>query len=358
MPWISHISRSAADGKLRCNTQDLDGSTQVLPVHQVPHTLTHFLYRANCVEVDSAHHDVGDVSEYLDEMGWSSLPAHGQTLHKFYTPKGELWVPSQLLVQSLFAVVDPLARSVFTPRPVSTFCRPVLDLPGNQIAIPSLRPSFSAIYTRLENIKQRLSWLAHSKSARRAWGSVYRNALDGFLDCIMPEGVFQFCFRGIRKRSVFCATSANLHTVTCSDIFTRQCSEPQSFALGKHVDCHPNGKTPPWNKTVRPGARSSIKCFEMSDSKFDSIKSLLQQRKMLGNRGTNPRHLQVLRSHLNLIHTRDVHGCAWVDICAEANEIINARERFKSLLNRHQWSDVQALLQQEEPVTKTEDIDR
>lgn len=351
MPWITHISRSATDGELLCNTQDLDGTRQVLPVCQLPYRTMQRTHSLHFVQVDSAHHEVADVSEYLSAMGWTSLPAHGQTLHKFFTSAGEFWVPSQLLVRALFAVMAPMAKNVFTPRPLTTFCRPVLDSSDNQIAPSKGQPFISSNYLRQQNTRQRLSWLAHSKSARGAWASVYRNARDGLLDCAMPEGVFEFCFGAVRRSNVLCVTRANLRRVTCNDIFTRQCSEPQTFTFGKDLK-YPSSETwkPRSKKTRRTPERGNIKRLELSDEKFETIRALLEERKVMRRNGKHSSDLPNLRSQLNLIHTKSVYGCRWVDVCADAKEIWNAKVRLARYKRGNHWGDIQAILLQEDSI--------
>lgn len=354
MSWITHISRSPADGELRCNIQDLDGTRQALPVHQLPHRTTSRLQWSHFLQVDSVHHKVADVYEYLSAMGWSSLPAHGQTVHKFFTPEHEVWIPSQLLVRSLFGAIAPMAKSVFTPLPVTTFCRPILDSPDNQIALSKRHPFFSQNYLRHQTTRQRLSWLAHSKSARRAWGSVYRNARDGLLDCDMPEGVFEFRFAAVRRSNVLCVTRANLRSVTCSDIFTRKTSEPQSFAFGKGFE-HLASEEPEGPSTTvrREPVRRDIKYIEMSDATFESIQALLGERQPRGSRGKSPRDLLNLRVQLNLIQTRNVHGCTWHELRADAQEVAPAKTRYARYLRQNLWGDIQDILLQDASTEST-----
>lgn len=349
MSWITHISRNASDGELRCNTQDLDGTRQVLPVYQLPRSTSQRRERSRAMQVDSAHHEVSDVSEYLRELGWSSLEAHGQTLHKFFTPDGEIWMPSQLLVQSLFTVIAPMAKVVFTPTPLTTFSRPVLDSTDNEISFRKGHPLSLQSYINQQNTRQRISWLAHSKSARRAWGSVYRNALDGLLDCVMPEGVFHFSFDAVQRSNILCVTRASLHSVTCDDIFTRRCTKPQTFTLRKSLEHLMWETTRPWRKTSLPAlGRSDIKCLEMTDAQFETIRALLEERQVIRRHTRHPRDLQNLRSQLNLIHTRSVHGCRWVDLCANAREIETAQVRHIRLQRKNQWSDIQDILRQDD----------
>lgn len=349
MSWITHISRSATDGELLCNTEDLQGTRQVLPAYKLPHTTTQKSHMPHFVQVDSAHHEVADVSEYLGAMGWSSLPAHGQVLHKFFTPGGEVWVPSQLLVRSLFAGIAPMARSVFTPLPVATFCRPVLDSPDNQITLSKVNPFFSHNYLRHKSTRQRLSWLAHSRSARRSWASVYRNARDGVLDCLMPEGIFQFSFGAVRRSNVLCVTRANLHSVTCGDIFTRSCPEPQSFAFGRNLEHLSSVKRKHGGAKIRPSQeRGHIQRLEMTDAKFASIRALIDERQVLRGFGKHLSALLNLRSQLNLIHTRSVKGCRWRDLCADTQEIWNAQIRCSRYKRRNLWGGIQDILLQED----------
>lgn len=349
MSWITHISRNAANGELLCNTQGHDGTRQALPVYLLPRMTSQRRERSRAVQLDSAHHEVADVSEYLRELGWSSLQAHGQTLHKFFTPDGEVWMPSQLLVQSLFAVIAPMAKSIFTPIPLTTFCRPVLDSSENDISFRKGHPLSLQSYLLKKTARQRLSWLAHSKSARRAWGSVYRNALDGLLDCVMPEGIFQFSFDAIQRSNILCVTRATLHSVTCDDIFTRRCSGPQTFTFRKDLEHLLWETAKPWSKTSLPAlGRRDIKCLEMTDAQFETIRSLLEERQVIRRHTRHSRDLQNLRSQLNLIHTRSVHGCRWVDLCADAREIETAQVRHIRLQRKNQWGDIQDILRQED----------
>lgn len=135
--------------------------------------------------LSAGHHKVDDVSRYLKKMGWSSLPAMGQRLHTFSTDNGEVWVPSQLLVQSLFGFNAPLAKHLFTSTPLACFCHPVHEEENAKVMFPDMS-LFPDAYRRVPVAVERLSWLSHSRSAYRAWVSVFRNALDGRIDCTMP----------------------------------------------------------------------------------------------------------------------------------------------------------------------------
>lgn len=233
MSWVTHLSPSATDGAFLCNTLSVDGVRQTLPVHEMPFALGGHQQRAK-VKLLTKLHGVDDISQYLDLMGWN-LPTAGQTLHTFGTSAGDVWIPSQLLVQALFASNAPLAKHLFRPLPFEFFCFPVSEGPGNQITFPDCT-LFPFHYQREPTVVQRLSWLAHSRSARRGWGSVFRNALDGRLDCWMPDGEFEVSLRGKCIHGIFCVTRMNIFTVRCDDIYTREHNTTQTFCLRKRQE--------------------------------------------------------------------------------------------------------------------------
>jgi hypothetical protein len=332
MSWITHLSPSAADGAFLCNTLSVDGVRQTLPMHEMPFVLGAH-QRSVKVTLRSKLHRVDDISQYLDLMGWNTLPTGGQTLHTFETIQGDVWIPSQLLVQALFAFIAPLAKHLFRPMPFECFCTPVLERTDNQILFPD-RTLFPYFYEQKLGVVERLSWLAHSRSAQRGWGSVFRNALDGRLDCRLPEGEFEVSVRGKVVHGIFCATRMAVFKVTCDDIYTREHATTQTFTFRK-----------------RPAAidRESVAIREVSDATFIRVREHLLKNHALPEPGKLTGEDAALRRHLSLISTKLALACTWSQMPEHGRDIANAFSLCARLRRASQLAEVERLLLEQQP---------
>jgi hypothetical protein len=330
--WVTHLSPTAADGAFLCNTLSVDGVRKTLPVHEMPFVLSDRQESLKVV-LRSKLHGVDDISQYLDLMRWNSLPTGGQTLHTFDTSKGDVWIPSQLLVQALFAFNVPLAKLLFRPIPVECFCAPVLEDSDNQITFPD-RALFRQNYKRDSSVLQRLAWMAHSRSAQRAWGSVFRNALDGRLDCTMPEGEFEVSVRGKRVHGIFCVARMTIFKVTCDDIYTREHNTTQTFAFRKRAE---------------PFDRNSVPIREVLDSTFIEVREHLLKNQALPEHGKATGDDARLRRNLNLIRTKLVHPCKWPQLPGHHRDVASAFSLYTRLRRANHLEDVKRLLLEAQP---------
>lgn len=337
MPWITHISRSTKDGTLRCNTQSLEGVTRELPVHQIPTGLPR-QGASRAAELDSESHSLDDISLYLALMGWESLPAHGQCLHRFATSSGEFWVPSQLLVQSLFCTIPPLSKWLFTPHTPAEFCQPIYGSLTSDINASRVlqRTSIWASGTA----HQRLGWLVHSKSAMRGWSSIYRNALDGRLDCALPEGSFGCWLRGVTFNKVFCVTSLKLATISCEDIYTRDHPRTQVFQWCPYAE-QLKGRAEDVEKKARAHLSQGI---ELSDTDFNKIVEIMCSPDMQTGRVARIKNTASLRSHLNILKIKEQRQCGWVELPGDKEDIRNALWRLTKFKSMGKWEAVRNVL--------------
>ena len=340
MTWISHISKSAADGHLHCHTQGLDGLQSVLPIHRIPERLK-LGGTSIAATLDSKVHSLDNISLYLNLMGWEELAPQGQSLHRFTTPSQEIWIPSQLLVQSLHCKIPPLSNWLLSPRPPTESCRPIYGSPTGQVdTLPTLRRT--SIWAS-GTAQQRLGWLVHSRSAMRSWASTYRHALDGRLDCAMPDAVLECWLRGAAFKDIFCVTSLKVASISCEDIYTRDHESSQVFQWSPKAQ-----RLRDYVDGVQQRSKIHLSSTsEVSDVEVDEILDVLYAGNLLKCRATRLTETAALKRQLNALKIKEQTRCRWAELPGEKADIQYARKRFASLTQAGKWEAVRDILLKE-----------
>lgn len=337
MSWIISVSRSAADGILYCHAQTLAGKQLALPIHQIPGQIDP-RGASRAATLDSRHHTLDNVALYLDLMGWGELPARGQSLHRFKAPNGEIWIPSQLLVQSFFCEIPPLSQRLFCPSPPTSFCRPVYGSIASEIEA-SPKPRRSYIWES-GVAGQRLGWLVHSKSALRSWSSTYRNALEGRLECAMPRGVLECWLRGAAFNGIFCVTSMKVASVFCDDIYTRENERTQVFHWSRRAQ---QLKTYVEYIQERSNVHQS-QSSEVSDAQVQEVLELMYSQDLPNSRRTRLKQTAALKRQLNILKLKEQTHCRWAEVPGDKADMQYARRRLGNLKRTQQWEGVRKIL--------------
>lgn len=339
MAWINNITRSAVDGALYCNTQDLDGAFKTLPVHEIPPILERIQGESGIKAIlDSSRHSLDNVAMYLDRLRWSAVSPLGQSLHRFQTPDGEIWMPSQLLVKSMLCSNRRLNQFLFTPKPLTMQCHPVQNTCGREIELYTNELQRTRWATKLGTV-ERLTWLTHSRSALRAWSSTYRNALDGRIDCTMPDGSFEYRLRGVRVRGVLCVTAAMLVNVSCSDIYTSGAAREQTYQINGDV-----ARRESQLQSRRKAVEALHDRLAVTETQVARVREILYPTPPMNSCDVRPKVVNNLNETLRLTKIKFLTECRWSELPASEEEITLAKSRRASMRVRGTWERVKAVL--------------
>lgn len=248
MSWITGIGRNG-HGHLCVQTQSLDGNRALTELSAVSADLgiqgglrrtVVFAFEdlrqsataspaetsANSPDSTGSGTRIGGPTStrgYLDAIG---LPMHddqGQTVYEVETEAGVLVIPTQLLVLATLGSVHQCRRVLLRPfGPTYLMSAFPPQRPGSLIVLPTPH-RMQTLQMEGPSIAPKLEWVLSYPSATAAWGSVYRNALDGRFDMMMPRAEVTACIWAQRIGKKLFVTRLKVMKVTPTE-------EPHPFA--------------------------------------------------------------------------------------------------------------------------------
>ena len=189
MEWISGIGRSS-DGRLCVQAQLQDGMRTQIELDKIR---TDFgLGQSSRRKMVFALHELrrGSTRAYLDGLGLAALDAEVQSVYEATVGSETLVIPAQLLVLALFGSTAPLRRLLWSPLGAGHQTTAIRTADNDGVEL-LFAPNSAAVWPHANDdaTHRRLAWVLTHSSAKAAWGSVYRNALDGRFDMAMPRAI-------------------------------------------------------------------------------------------------------------------------------------------------------------------------
>lgn len=224
MKWVSGYARDSS-GRLLVRVQSAIGHEAMLSLPELSADMEVEGARPlRRMPLDLSKGVPADPGEYLALLGLAGLEENGQSVYEFVTGARRLLIPAQLLVLATVGSQKQLRRELLSPEGPEALMTAVVRA-GRLAMEPT--PFRSRSYDlQPEWNGPRLEWIQCYPSVRRAWSSVYVNALQGRMDMSPIAAACEVNVRGIRlKNGVVLATSLKI-TEAAPD------EEPFEFARG------------------------------------------------------------------------------------------------------------------------------
>jgi hypothetical protein len=201
---------------------------------------------------------------FLRALGFEGLQDVGQPVYEFAHHAANVLIPAQLLILAIFGPCRPMREVLLRPWGPRSLMTAFSDDEGIKVAHTPSRMS-----TRRANgvaLLSCLSWTLTHSSAEAAWGSVFRNALDGRFDLQLP---LAYAGMSIVGRSI----NGNL-LVTRLTVTTIDPAEPPSAFVTSNdkqkfiFDEKVNGR-PTHRKAANPSTESQLASLPSMDTLTD-----------------------------------------------------------------------------------------
>lgn len=180
MVWISSI-RGARDG-LQVERQQLDGSKTLATIASAAADLQIPGAFRRKVRLDLTTLRPACTSSYLEALGRRTWEPGAQCTYEASVGNDTLVISTQLLVIALMAARSCLRDYLLTPGGPTLLSTVIADEQVLRVI-----PTRHMAAFRGPSVTDRLYWMLAYPSARAAWCSVYREALDGRFDMQLPK---------------------------------------------------------------------------------------------------------------------------------------------------------------------------
>lgn len=186
MEWISGIGRDS-DGRLCVQAQGVDGARHLVGLDRVDASLR--LKQSPARKASFSFQDLrrGDTRAYLDGIGMPLWDETAQSVYEVECGFGTLVIPAQLLVLATLGHQVALRRTLLTPWGPNC----LMTTLAHEKETATRRVQHGTGFVSFEHIELRLRWIHMHRSAAAAWGSVYRNALQGRFEMVMPQAAVE-----------------------------------------------------------------------------------------------------------------------------------------------------------------------
>lgn len=333
MHWIESIALTS-NGQLELVGRSLNGEVKRLKPKDYPSELgSGNKMRATLL---SNEHEVTSVDEYLARMRWAELDGQAQRLHRFRTPGLEVWIPSQVMLKMLFGKVIALYECAFSGRSLQ------------EIAVPSFSDDPMALLPGWTNCnkncrtvdtsRNRFFWLQSSLSAARSYRSVFRSALDGVLDVLLPNARFEVFLTGKRDGDVLLATVANLAVVQCDDLVRLDGKPLQPMRLDLVSETAIRSRR--LSRGFQYQRTESLERWRLTDSHFRSLLEWHFQNGVFKTREDYTEdHQKRLKLHLELLRARFLGKLEWSSLPCTPQELACVQVRYYKLRRAGAWEE-------------------
>lgn len=231
MDWVSGIRRDG-DGELCLQVQDAEGRSAFRSLSSGEPRLKMKGTVRRKIRFQFGNATSVDAGEYLQGVGLAHLDGGCQVCYAVPTETGVVVIPSQLMVLATLGAQVPCREALLKPSGPSELMHVFTDASGSRLQVEAP----SRIYNQAALVP-RLTWLLTYPSAHAAWGSVYRNALEGRFDMRLPKAEVLASARGLLQGSTLFVTELNLLELTpMEDPFLfATASAPPSFVFNNKV---------------------------------------------------------------------------------------------------------------------------
>lgn len=211
MEWVSAIRRNGANG-LCVEVQNEQGSRSLKELSALDANLHKHSDTKISLAVKLTDATRICATQYLTYLGLEHLDASCQTAYQFEIGKERFILPSQLLIMSIMGATLHLRNALFKPGSLDSFMTTFHDSSQLRNEVLPIRPDMNGCVTG-KPCQKRLRWFSSFPSARIAWFSVYRNALEGRFDTTLPtaQGTMTLHCRQVKSR--FVVTKVSLGTI-------------------------------------------------------------------------------------------------------------------------------------------------
>jgi hypothetical protein len=203
MDWVSGIGRGS-DGRICLQVQDAEGVHALRSLSDLDTKLKAkgTVRRKIGFQLEATARI--DVDEYLRGVGLEHLDGKGQVAYAVTTEAGRVVIPSQLMMMATVGAHGPCRALLLEPTEPSSLMQ-VHAGRGTGLRIEAS----SEVYNQAPLV-ERLTWLLTYPSAHAAWGSVYRNALEGRFDMRLPKASVTASAHGLLAGDTLFVTELHL----------------------------------------------------------------------------------------------------------------------------------------------------
>lgn len=340
MEWISGIGRDS-DGRLCVQAQGRDGARTHVGLAKVRPDIGRVQPCRRKVAL--ALHELrrGSTRAYLDGLGLAALDDKGQPVYEATVGSETLVIPAQLLVLALFGPTASLRRLLWSPLGAGHAMAPA-DTESAELGFaPNSAGTLS--HACQDAAHGRLQWVLTHRSANEAWGSVYRNALDGRFDMSMPKAMADVSVWVAPSAGGLLATSLKVLRIVPAE-------EPVPFAHGKvprEFVLDQRMIAPKVDRTPVHDARLSVtNCTEpMSDEQWSHIEALLLQARGQGSgakRGVPGAHK--MRDIVDVLRLKLGTPLTWVQVPRDKKLVSATSNAWHWMRRDRLWDRVVAAL--------------
>lgn len=334
MEWISGIGRDG-DGRLCVEAQGLDGERHLVGLDRVDANLG--IKQLPSRKASFSFQDLrrGDTRAYLDGIGMPCWDESAQSVYEVDCSFGTLVIPAQLLVLATLGSQAPLRRTLLTPRGPNVLMTSVLQ---DREVITRRIPHHRIGFDLLAHSEIRLRWVHLHPSASAAWGSVYRNALEGRFDMALPNAYVHCTVSAHRVGRSYSATRLQVAKVSttenCHEFATGHSARDYIFDNGIHV----RPKSPPVPPASSDSRLARIDGLApLSDEEWLTIAPLVEP--PLRAYGTYARR-HPLRDLVDIIRLKLGTPYSWSKVPAEKLQANAASILFSKLQRAGTWDQV------------------
>jgi hypothetical protein len=287
-----------------------------------------------------------ETSDYLVMLGYRGLSAEGQSVYEFQTSAGRLWIPAQLLALATVGSQKPLRLELLSPEGPCSLMTAVVGPDGLEMRPTLFRNRSLDLQPRWH--APRLEWIQCYPSVRRAWSSVYVNALEGRMEISAIAATCEVNVRGIRADDgAFLVTSLKITQATPDE-------EPFEFAQGLAAstflfDSKKLIPRPPGRRARAPRSEAGLEGVPwtgaMNDGQWAAVEPLLAaflklDRKDFGR----PKRKYELRQLIDAMLEKNIRGVPWAKAHPDAKCATTATELFYRLAKDGVWAQMVAAL--------------
>lgn len=274
MEWISGIKRDD-NSELCVEVQDLQGARSKKYLKNVVGDLHQTGDIKNSMTVNLNDAKPASAKQYVADLGLQHLDASCQTAYQFDTGTSQFIIPSQLMILSLMGTTSGFRTALFKPWGLESFMIAFHDGEHLIYKLNPVRPTKGDGLT-LGKCESHLRWLTSFQSARMAWSTVYRSALEGRFDMRLPAAKLTMAVYCRQVDNQFLVTKALLSTLETLEephAFMKGCIKEMSITDGRMAKMRNKSKLKKVEADHR--VKHSIPRLRLTDTQWNCIEPLL-----------------------------------------------------------------------------------
>lgn len=349
MKWVSGYKRDSG-GRLLVRVQSAVGHELLLSLPELSADMG--LEDARTLRrmpLDLSKGVAMDPGEYLSLLGLAGLAVDGQPVYEFATDARRLLIPAQLLVLATVGSQKQLRSELLSPEGPEALMTVVIG-PEGLLMTPTpfrrrpfdLQPQWNA---------PRLEWIQCYPSVRRAWASVYANALMGRMDISPIDATCAVNVRGFRaKNGTFLVTSLKITEATPNEQpfeFARGLAAPSFLFDSKTLVARPKGGAARAPRK-EAGLEGVLWAGAVSDDQWAMVEPLLSVFLKLDRTGFGrPKRKYKVRELVDVMLDKTIRGVPWPQAHEDEKRVRTAIELFYRLTKAGVWGEIVARLSEQ-----------